>query len=35
MKNYVYDMKYVNAMNFIDVNLLQSVTRTALVSYIK
>ena len=28
MKNYVYDIKYVNAVNFIIVDLLQPVTKT-------
>ena len=28
MKNYGYDIKYVNAMNFIIVDLLQPVTKT-------
>ena len=35
MKNSVYDIKYVNAMNFIIIDLLQPVTRTVLVFYIK
>lgn len=35
MKNYMYDIKFVNAINFIIVDLLRLVTRTVLVFDIK
>ena len=35
MENYVYDIKYVNAVNFIIVDLLRPVKRTVLVFDIK